>query len=164
VGTDLGVWTSTDGGAHWEPCGDARPNVVVTDLEIRSDGGTPAGRKLVAGTFGRGVWEVDLRSLATDAPQVAGGPVSPNLLLDAPYPNPAREEAMLRWAARSDVPVRLEILDVSGRRVATVVDGGRGDGFVRTASWRAEGVAAGVYYAVLRAGEESTTRRLVIAR
>jgi photosystem II stability/assembly factor-like uncharacterized protein len=164
VGTDLGVWTSTDGGAHWEPFGDALPNVVVTDLEIRSDAATPPGRKLVAGTFGRGVWEIDLPSLATSVSEVSGLEMSQHLMLDAPYPNPTREGAVLRWAARSDWPVRLEIVDVGGRRVATIVDGGRGDGLVRNASWLADGAASGVYYAVLRAGDETRTRRLVVAR
>jgi hypothetical protein len=85
-------------------------------------------------------------------------------MLDAPFPNPANSEAVLRWAARSSAPARLEIVDVAGRRVATVVEGGRADGLVRMSSWIPDGVASGVYFAVLSAGEESVVRRVVVAR
>ncbi|MGQ0720928.1 MAG: hypothetical protein ACT4PE_05050 [Candidatus Eiseniibacteriota bacterium] len=163
VGTDAGVWTSTDGGASWTPFGSDLPNIIVVDLEIQSDGALPPGRKLVAATYGRGVWEVDLPSVAVDAPAPAP-PRSRSLMLDAPFPNPSRGEAVLRWAARSAAPARLEIVDVTGRRVAVIVDQGRGDGLVRRASWIADDVAAGVYFAVLSAGEEFVVRRVVIAR
>jgi photosystem II stability/assembly factor-like uncharacterized protein len=59
VGTDIGVFATTDSGTHWQDFSTARglPNVQVTDLKFR--GGT---RELYAATFGRGVWFVDLSS------------------------------------------------------------------------------------------------------
>jgi hypothetical protein len=52
VGTDIGVWKSTDGGAGWLHMGPetGMPNVAVFDLET-----SPAGR-LVAFTHGRGAF------------------------------------------------------------------------------------------------------------
>ena len=55
IGTNTDVWLSTNGGAHWEPYGQGLPHAFVYDLEI--DNGR---QKLVAGTHGRSVWEVDI--------------------------------------------------------------------------------------------------------
>jgi len=53
--TDTGVWYSESDGATWVPLGASFPNVVVYDLEIHQ-----IARELVACTYGRGVWKIDL--------------------------------------------------------------------------------------------------------
>lgn len=52
VGTDVGVWTTTDGGANWYPFSDGLPNVDVYDLKLHAP-----TRLLRAATHGRGLWE-----------------------------------------------------------------------------------------------------------
>ena len=58
VGTDDGVYVSTDLGAHWVRFGMGLPNVQVTDLKLN-----PGLNVLAAGTHGRGVWEILILSL-----------------------------------------------------------------------------------------------------
>jgi len=53
VGTDIGVYRTTDQGANWERFGAGFPFVRVTDLFIAKNGSL-----LRAATFGRGVWEL----------------------------------------------------------------------------------------------------------
>ncbi len=159
IGTDVGVWTSSDGGATWMPFDTGLPNAVISDLEIRR-----SARKLVAGTFGRGAWETDLPGLPTGI--AAGGSVgsSHDLLLDPPSPNPVRGETLLRFAARHDGPVSLDVYDIRGRRVDHVADLSRGDGIIRTATWSTEGLPSGVYFARLIAGSRTTVRRVVVTK
>ena len=52
VGTDVGVFQSLDGGAHWRRLSKGLPNVAVFGLAIDSDG------RLVAATHGRGMFEL----------------------------------------------------------------------------------------------------------
>lgn len=64
VGTDVGVFITADGGAHWAEYGPASgagslPNVPVTKLEAIN---TQSVHKMRASTFGRGMWEIDLAS------------------------------------------------------------------------------------------------------
>jgi hypothetical protein len=54
--TDLGVYRTTDGGAHWSLFGSHLPQVRVSDLYI-----PPDGSFLRIATYGRGVWEISLR-------------------------------------------------------------------------------------------------------
>ncbi len=53
LGTDMGVWYSTDAGASWTHFGpaDGMPNVAVFELEM-----DPRGERLVAFTHGRGAF------------------------------------------------------------------------------------------------------------
>ena len=50
VGTDVGVYLSTDGGTTWQPGPPGLPNVIVQDLIY-----LPAAKQVIAGTYGRGI-------------------------------------------------------------------------------------------------------------
>jgi hypothetical protein len=52
VGTDIGVFNSTDGGATWNPYGTGLPRVAVFDIKIT------AKRTVRIATHGRGAWEI----------------------------------------------------------------------------------------------------------
>ena len=158
IGTDVGVWQTTNGGVNWTPFETGLPNAIVSDLEIRD-----ATRKLVAGTYGRGAWEVAITGAAVGA-EVSSAPSPWNLMLDPPSPNPVSDRTMLRFAARSDAPVELSIFDVAGRLVSNLADLSRGDGVIRRVPWISEDVTAGVYFAVLRAGDDRIARKIVVAR
>ena len=56
VGTDIGVYTSTDSGANWYREVTSFGNVSVEHLEINGTG----TKRLYAFTHGRGAWRVDL--------------------------------------------------------------------------------------------------------
>jgi hypothetical protein len=53
VGTDVGVYSTSDGGAYWAPFGAGLPNAQVVELED-----IPSQHLLAAGTHGRGMWEI----------------------------------------------------------------------------------------------------------
>lgn len=157
VGSDAGVWTSTDGGITWLPLGTGLANVVVTDLEMNL-----GSRKLVAGTFGRGAWEIDLPLNPVSTPP--RGPSSEHLMLDAPRPNPASGEALFRFAARGVGGASLQVFDSRGRLVSRVVSRAATDGVVRVARWDTRSVPPGTYFAVLSTAEERSTRRVTVVR
>jgi photosystem II stability/assembly factor-like uncharacterized protein len=156
AGAEIGVWVSTNAGANWTPLAAGLPGAVVRDLEIQESSG-----KLLAGTFGRGAWEVDITSSpGTAAPDVAAGPI--DLMLDPPTPNPARGQVTLRYASRRDAASRLVVYDVRGRVVSRLAEQGRGDGIIRQATWFLDDVAPGVYFAVLETGVDRVSRKVVV--
>ena len=55
VGTSLGVYYKDDSMSGWESFDNNLPNVSVRDLEINLE-----DSKIIAGTFGRGVWQTDI--------------------------------------------------------------------------------------------------------
>jgi len=151
AGTDVGVWYTGNGGASWRPYGQGLPNAVVLDIEIH-----PASSTLWAATHGRGAWQAP--TLSGGAPVVtAQRPLS----LELGSANPARAAILLRYAARGGGEARLRIYDVRGRLVADLTSS-PADGQVRLATWRGAGVPNGIYFAELRAGERTVTRKLAI--
>ncbi len=62
AGTDVGVYVKV-GTANWAPFYTNLPNVVVTELDIYYNA-TPTNSRLRAATYGRGLWESDLYTIA----------------------------------------------------------------------------------------------------
>jgi hypothetical protein len=81
-------------------------------------------------------------------------------------PNPARDEVVVGFTPGAGVPWALEVIDLAGRRVRELGNG-VGDGSARALRWDAQGergasAPAGVYWVRLVAGEQVTTRRIVL--
>ena len=98
---------------------------------------------------------------------VEGTPAASTRLLGA-RPNPFNPRTEIAFELDKPAPCRLVIFDVQGRRVADLVDGELAAGTHRV-TWQATdaqggALPSGVYFANLRAGEYSETRKLVLVR
>ncbi len=98
---------------------------------------------------------------------VEGTPAASTRLLGA-RPNPFNPRTEIAFELDKPAPCRLVIFDVQGRRVADLVDGELAAGTHRV-MWQATdaqggALPSGVYFANLRAGEYSETRKLVLVR
>ncbi len=67
AGTDVGIYVKIDG-SNWALFSDGLPNVVVNELEIYYNSGTPGLSRIRAATSGRGLWESELYSLPNQPP------------------------------------------------------------------------------------------------
>lgn len=151
VGTDVGVWYTNDTLTQWELYSDDLPNVIVSDLEIRY-----VDEKLVGATFGRGLWEVDLKDKVS-----SGLPEQDLWTLDMQvYPNPSKDGFSLDLKGVTLSSAQLEVLDVMGRTVyAKDLELGRRD-FQQKFTPTLE---AGVYYIRLVSGNFSKSVKWVKA-
>jgi hypothetical protein len=95
--------------------------------------------------------------------------VPSSFVLEQNYPNPFNPETVIRYTLPEPSIVRLEIHDLLGRKVATLVNDkqDRGEHILR---WRATSVASGVYFSVveirgLASGQVQTAaRRMLLMR
>lgn len=83
--------------------------------------------------------------------------------LAQPYPNPFNSSVQIEYSLAIAAAVRLEIFDVSGQRLRTLVNAQQASGTHR-AYWDADGVAAGPYIVRLQADEWSQTRKLLLIK
>jgi len=87
----------------------------------------------------------------------------PTLMLDPPTPNPVTDRAFFRFASHRGGGVTLDVYDVRGRSVARIASLAAADGVAKFAEWVPIGVPSGTYFAVLRSGSESFSRKVIIA-
>lgn len=100
---------------------------------------------------------------AVSVDDVPGGHV---LALSAPKPNPFRGGTRIPFSLDRTTNVTLDVLDVAGRVVATLVDGTREAG-AHSAHWqgmddRGRPLSAGLYLARMRTGAGDRTQRLIL--
>ncbi len=138
---------------------DARPNGHVWSLSA-------SGRTVYAGgAFLQfdglpcsGLAEIQLGA------EVPHGPPGSSLALGPISPNPAVSSASIPFESRVTGPVSLEVFDIQGRRIATLLDHQ-----LISPGWHEQPVDAenwpkGVYFCRLQAGGSTASRRFVVLR
>jgi len=236
VGTDVGVFTSGDGGATWLPYNTGLPVVAVFDMAIQ-----PIARIIRIATHGRGMWErfleqptptiasvigseidhgtvriswylpsgagsrlavmrrpvpgdwAKLRDVTADgtghvsiddadaaagrsfeyalsiggADQPLVGQVWVDVPLDAEFalglisPNPSPRGFHVSYTLPNSAPATLELVDVTGRRVASLNVGGNGAGTHEADLGSAGEIKPGVYWVRLNQAGRSISHRVV---
>jgi len=91
-----------------------------------------------------------------------------DLQLEVGHPNPFRTSTGIRYALPQETELRLDVFDVSGRRMRSLVQGKQKPGTYQVAWDGTDGqgrrLAAGVYLVRLVAGDRNLTRKVVLLK
>jgi photosystem II stability/assembly factor-like uncharacterized protein len=79
------------------------------------------------------------------------------------YPNPFNSSTTIRYSIPTAGPVTLDIYDILGRKVQTLLDVKQQAG-AHQVIWDANGVVSGVYFYRLKAGEKSYSRSMTVIK
>jgi len=79
------------------------------------------------------------------------------------YPNPFNPTTLIRYDLPMDCQVRLEVCNILGQKVASLVDGKQKAGY-KAATWDASSLSSGIYFYRLQAGDFSATRKMVLLK
>ena len=125
------------------------------------------GSQLTTGPLGVGLPPFDLVIVGDAVTGVGDTSAEPGLTLQVAS-NPGGAETLIAFTLPGEGSVRLDIYDVSGRRVRKLARGSLGEG-EHVASWdgrdsRGRPVAGGVYFVRVEAGGASATGKAVLLR
>jgi len=141
---------------------------IITPVDAWRDAGTvlPTDFTTLVATwqsdFGSRGWFYDAETLPTDAG--AFDRRRPITILEPAFPNPFTTATVLQFSVDRTARIRLEIYDVTGRRVTTLVNEARTRGR-HTVSWAATALTSGVYFCRLQAnGANVQERKLLLVR
>ena len=79
------------------------------------------------------------------------------------YPNPFNAQTSISYNLGAETDVTLEIFDVLGRQIETIVNETQAPG-PHAVAWDASHVSSGMYFYRLQAGDYSATKRMTILK
>jgi len=166
---------STDGGVSWVdyqvsdhtfqplPIGGLGQGYQGDNIGMTSVGDTlwPVWMDNSTGIYQIWTCPIDLSDLGTSVTEGPDLPLTNGLIQN--YPNPFNAETEIRFRITDYGFVRLEVADVLGREVATLVNEKLGPGTYRR-HWSAQGLPSGVYFYRLKAEGYTETRKMLYLR
>ena len=165
IGNDYGVLRSGDGGKTWYPVADGLPMTLVTSLRVRSNG---VGNYLLATTYGRGMYYVDITQLSP-IPSASGvvsnaGVTNSGVAISSIYPSvvpSGSARSTIDYTLANNDQVTVGVYDVLGRQEQMLVNeyDTKGDHQI-TADL--SGLAPGQHYVVLTSNGVSVTKPITI--
>ncbi len=84
--------------------------------------------------------------------------------LEQNYPNPFNPATVIRYQLAGNSLVRLEVFDITGRKVAVLVDGKKQQVGTYQVTFNADALSSGVYFYRLQAGGETVTLRMTLMK
>jgi uncharacterized protein YfaQ (DUF2300 family) len=84
-------------------------------------------------------------------------------LLEQNYPNPFNPSTTIRYQLPVASEVKLEVYDVLGKKVATLVSERQAAGYYQYV-WNANGLTSGVYFYRLQAGTFTQTKKMILVK
>jgi len=79
------------------------------------------------------------------------------------YPNPFNLRTHIKYDLPVECPVKLEVYNVVGERITTLIDGHQNGGY-RKAIWDASSLSSGIYFYRLQAGDFVQTRKMILLK
>jgi len=112
-------------------------------------------------------WQYDesdglFSTTTTGVEEIASHPLAMTLGVKA-YPNPARSLSVIRYSLPNDGKVSLQLYDISGRLVKTLVNENKNPGIYKI-SLNTKTLSAGVYFLSLETKEKKIIERLIIIK
>jgi photosystem II stability/assembly factor-like uncharacterized protein len=162
VGNDYGVLRSGDNGVTWYPVADGLPQTLVTGLHVR-------GHYLLASTYGRGMWYVDINQLAPlpiTSRVVASNSSNPagTASIAAIYPNPistSNARSTVKFSVAANAHTTLAVYDMLGHQEKMLMNDWTPQG-EHDLTVDLSGLPAGQHYIVLTADGSSATKAVTI--
>jgi hypothetical protein len=131
-------------------CGDYPSTVMDSSffqIEVIEGTGSSQGGWVLAGSFLQG----DLADIPSE------------FALLGNYPNPFNAQTVIEYQLPVNATVKLEVYNLLGEKVATLVNGAEEAGY-RSVTWDASEVSSGLYFYKLTAGDCSETKRMMLIK
>jgi photosystem II stability/assembly factor-like uncharacterized protein len=156
LGNDVGMYVSFNSGQSWWVLGEGLPILPVGDIEIH-----PTSHDLVAGTYGRSMYKIDLDLVPTIVE--SSEPIVTDFKLEQNYPNPFNPSTKLSYIIGHRALVTLKVYDVLGKEVSILVNEDKPTGYYEVEFDGTE-LSSGIYFYSLQVGNSIQTRKMVLLR
>ncbi|MCX6137637.1 MAG: T9SS type A sorting domain-containing protein [Ignavibacteriales bacterium] len=158
LGTDIGVYRSTNGGVFWEEFNDGMPPAMVLDLRF-----SLKDHRLRAATFGNGVYQRKIPLPVSSGARTVNTLAPSAFALRPNYPNPFNPSTTIGFSIPHETRVSLAVFDIGGRLVGSLVDGLLSAG-TYSVRWNADTFSAGVYLIRMTADSYTSVHKALLLK
>ena len=149
VATDMGVFYSENDGMKWEKLGSGIPDIVINDIRLYEQ-----GRELIAATYGRGIYRLDL-SLITSEEETQ------NTVAVKVYPNPFVNKLSVELPNEFiGKNINIELVDAGARNIMSLF---QGKTTKTNLSFDVSNLKPTTYFLRIKSGKEISVVKLVKA-
>jgi photosystem II stability/assembly factor-like uncharacterized protein len=164
VGTEMGCYRSTNGGTNWQRWNNAMANATqVTEMGYIDSIAANGKFYVVAATYGRSIY---YREVSGDDPiGITGneGEVPQHYELSQNYPNPFNPVTKIKFALPTSDNVKLEVFDLLGRSVATLINGEMKAGN-HIHEFNASTLSSGIYFYRITTSKLVDTKKMILVK
>ena len=155
--------TDMNGNFEWEQVYSDHPLDFANSLRPTDDGGyILTGSCIPEGQDYHDIWLLRLDAELSVIEEIVFNQPD-DFVLHPAYPNPFNPSTMLRYDLKSAGEVKLSIYDVTGREVATLVDGYKPSGSYNV-KFEAENLSSGMYLALLNCGGRTYSQKMLLVK
>lgn len=160
IGTDLGIFSSFDGGVSWAQDNSGLANVAVFDLDYRSSDNT-----IFAATHGRGMYSAPLTITGVHG---TNSNIPTDFHVFQNYPNPFNPSTIIRYSLPEAKRVKIVVYDISGKEIYLLADNFQKAG-TYSITWTGKNncgqqVASGIYFYSVQAGNYVQTKKMILLK
>jgi hypothetical protein len=171
---DLYFTQSTDGGITWsnnerittvssDPTAGSRAGLIGEYVGLVSWDGVPYAAWTDTRNGNQDVFAAALDSTITAAPISQNRLLIPSNISLSAYPNPFNPATIIRFTLQKADHVTLAIYDITGRRVAVLLQAWQRAG-THQQIWNAREVPSGIYFARLTTKDAALTKKLLLVK
>lgn len=157
AGSEVGMYFSSNTGQSWEVLGEGLPVVTIGDIKIH-----PLSNYLVAGTYGRSMYKINL-DLVTGVDEIVESSNTIDFKLEQNYPNPFNPVTNIQFTVGNRQFVSLAVYDVLGNEIATLVREEK-DAGIHTVQFDASNLSSGSYLYHVKIGSYSETKKMILLK
>ena len=155
-GTDAGVFYTHTLGQVWYVLGEELPNSPVFDLNYHQP-----TKKLVAGTHGRSIFEIDLGGIT--AVSTSSDFTVNEFILYQNYPNPFNPVTVIKYLLVSDTKVKLGIYNLVGEEVSLLINELQNAG-IHEIDFNGSYLSSGNYYYKIETKNFAQTKKMILLK
>ncbi len=155
VGTDIGVFYKNSSMSAFEPYSIGLPNTIIEEMELQMNDG-----KIVACTYGRGLWEVPLLS------SLVGLEDGTNVLNEnteiSVFPNPFENSLDISYRIGKVSDIQIDIYDLQGKLIFRKSESNVPTGdYTLNLNEELVNLKKGMYFLKFRSGAEEISSKIV---
>lgn len=166
LGTELGIWASTDMGASWVEENSGMARTICMKLLQRKLHENDC-MVLYAGTHGRGIFRSTTLTKAgcnLEPGDVSTAAADISALKDLQvYPNPVYDKAIIEFELKEPLPVSIMLVDVLGRMCKNEKPGNLKAGHNKM-EVNFDNVSAGSYLLILQTGKITQSKPVLVTK